>query len=445
MELQEIETARAILRDSEVMKLLKETNLERYLKLENLLSSVVLSGEFPALFSESKRAKREQLLSSKFGKASSYFSNTFLAILGQVPEVPQNRLLALIQSALRWEEQKGNLPENAVFDLFHGVLPAETASESIERLPKSCFNTVELPTGSHVECAGFSPNGAYFVVGTADGFLEVWDPIRGSLRSDLPYQTGENDVMKVGSAVTCLAFSPDCELLVCGCISGEVAVWRLSTGKLVKAFPKCHEQGVTHVSFSPDLQSVLSCGFDNQIRVLGMKSGRVLKEFPGHESYVNCALWLEDAKMILSASHDGSIKLWDAQRVDCIGSFLPAEANVLSPPPIRAILPFKRTESDSLFLVVTQSQTLHLFSLVQRAFVKQITCKGVKFSAAQVRKDHFFALTEDGNILTYRPEESSAVVSLSKVAEVEPINFSCHPTLSLLISFDISGKVKFWK
>lgn len=65
LELQEIETARAILRDSDPMKLMKESNLERYLKWENLLSQVVLGGEFPAHLSEAKRAKREQLLSSK--------------------------------------------------------------------------------------------------------------------------------------------------------------------------------------------------------------------------------------------------------------------------------------------------------------------------------------------------------------------------------------------
>ncbi len=443
--MQEIETARAILRDSEPLKFLKETSIERYLKLENLLSQVVLNGEFPSHLSEAKRAKREQLFSGTRILFQQRFLSSFVVILDQVPEVPQNRLLALIQSALRWEEQKGNIPENAVFDLFHGVLPAEIASESIERLPKSCFNTVELPTGSQVECAGFSPNGAYFIVGTADGFLEVWDPIRGSLRNDLPYQTGEHDVMKVASAITCLAFSADSELLVCGCISGEVAVWRLSSGKLVKAFPKIHEKGVTNVSFSPDLQSVLSCGFDNQIRVLGMKSGRVLKEFRGHESYVNCALWLEDGKMVLSGGHDGSVKLWDAQCVDCIGSFVPTEGNVLSPPPIRSIFPFKNTENDTLFLVVTQSQTLHLFSLAQRAFVKQIICKGVKFLTAQVRKDFVFALTEDGSVFAYRPEENSSAVASNKVADVEPINFCSHPSLSLLISFDISGKVKFWK
>lgn len=370
----------------------------------------------------------------------------FLVVIkGQVPDVPQNRLLALLQSALRWEEHKGAIPDGAVYDLFHGLLPAEAAAESTERLPKSCFSTVELPSGSQVECSGFSPNGAYFVVGTADGFLEVWDPVRGTLRNDLPYQTGEHDVMKVSSAITCLTFSSDSELVACGCISGEVAVWRLSTGKLVKSFPKYHEQGITHIAFSPDLQSILSCGFDNQIRVLGMKSGRVLKEFRGHLSYVNCALWLADATMILSGSHDGSVRLWDTQRVDCIGTFVPAEGNVLSPPPIRAILPFKHDEKDSLFLVVTQSQSLHLFSLAQKAFIKKITCKGVNFLSAQVRNDHVFVLTEDGSVLSYRPEESSAAVSSVKVADVEPIGFTCHPSLSLMASFDISGKVKFWK
>ena len=63
LELKEIDTARAVLRDSEAMKTLKESNLERYLKLENLLSQVVLSGDFPTHLTESKRSKREHLFS----------------------------------------------------------------------------------------------------------------------------------------------------------------------------------------------------------------------------------------------------------------------------------------------------------------------------------------------------------------------------------------------
>lgn len=366
-------------------------------------------------------------------------------ILDQVPLVPPNRLQSLIQSALRWEEHNNQIPSNAVYDLFHGVVPVDTTSAALDKLPKTVFNTVQLPTGSHVECAAFSSDGSYFVVGTADGFLEVWDPVKGALRTDLPYQTGENDVMVMPGAITCLAFSEDCEFLACGTISGGVGVWRLSTGKLVKAFPKSHEQCITHLAFSADNQSVLSCGFDNQIRILGMKSGRVLKEFRGHQSYVNCALWLEGGKFILSASHDGSVRLWDSQRVECIGSFLPPESNALSPPPIRIIVPLRATENDSLFLVVAQSHSMHIFSLAQRAFLGKLSNKTSNFVSAIVRKGTVFALLEDGNVLAFRPEEGSGVVSSVKVCEVEPINLCCHPSLSTLVTFDISGTVKFWK
>lgn len=366
-------------------------------------------------------------------------------ILDQVPLVPPNRLLSLIQSALRWEEHNHQIASNAVYDLFHGVVPIDTTAAALDKLPKTCYNSVQLPTGSHVECAAFSSDGAYFVVGTADGFLEVWDPVKGALRTDLPYQTGEADVMVMSSAITCLKISDDNELLACGTIAGEVGLWRLSTGKLIKTFQKCHEQGITHLTFSPDNQSILSCGFDNQIRVLGMKSGRVLKEYRGHQSYVNCALWLEGGKFILSASHDGSVRLWDSQRLECIGTFLPPESNALSPPPIRAIVPLRNTETDYLFLVVTQSYTIHIFSLAQRAFLGKLSNKSSNFMSAVVRKGAVFALSDDGNVVSYRPEEGTGVVSSVKVCEVEPINLCCHPSLSTLVTFDISGTVKFWK
>ena len=360
--------------------------------------------------------------------------------------------MTLISSALKWEEHSGNLSKNCTFNILHGIVPSplsnSSASDYFDKIPKDCFNTVKLSAGSFIECAEFSPNGLFFVVGTADGYLEVWNPLEGSIRSDLPYQTGENDFMSVNGVISAISFSPDSELLACGTITGEVSIWRLSTGKLVKSFQNVHKNGITSLTFSPDQQCLLTTGFDNNLHILGMKSGRIIKEFRGHSSHINCAIWVDEST-ILSGSHDGTLKLWDLQRVECLISIFPKKENVLSPPPIKSISKLLTNESDSLFLISTQSSCLHVFSLVKREFVQTIPIKSIS-SSSLIRKNLIFNLSIDGIITALKFIENEkdlvlASVGTLKVSTVEPIGFALHPNLNILVTFDIIGEIKFWK
>lgn len=356
--------------------------------------------------------------------------------------------MSIISSALKWEEHCGNLAGNSSYDLLHGQVPAETvAPTSLDKFPKTCYKSVKLPTGSHAECAGFTPNGAYFIVGTADGFLEVWNPLEGTLRTDLPYQTGENDLMTMKHAITCISFSSDSELMACGTIEGEVGVWKLSTGKLIKSFSNVHQNGVTSVSFCADQQSLLTTGFDNNVHILGMKSGRILKELRGHTSYVNCAIWLDEST-VLSGSHDGTVKIWDLHKLECLNTAIPKEEKVLSPPPIKSVSHLFSTENDTFYLVTTQSSKLHLFSILKRDFVQIIPTKlksEVHLINSIVRKGLIFSLTTDGHLFTIKSEDFNASAGSEKVSQVEPIGFALHPNLNILVTFDVSGEVKFWR
>jgi WD40 repeat-containing protein SMU1 len=380
-----------------------------------------------------------------------------LVILESVYSVPKSRLTHLIASALKWEEHCGNISANSSFDLLHGTVPSGVEifhpnTEGLDKFPKNCFNSVKLPSGSFAECLGFSPNGAYFVVGTVDGFMEVWNPLEGTLRTDLPYQQNESDIISTkGSAISAIAFSLDSELLACGTISGEVLVWKLSTGKQVKAFQKVHQNGITSISFSSDQHSLLTTGFDNNLHILGLKSGRILKEFRGHTSYVNSALWIDES-LILSGGHDGSLKVWDVQRVECVFSLIPTGEQALSPPPIRSICKYFTPETkgadDSFYLITTQSSKLHLFSLLKRAFIQTIPVSikaqsHIVFSA--LRKSFIFSLSNDGQFMAIRSNSTSSIFGNMRVSELEPIGFALHPNFDVLVTFDIGGEIKFWK
>lgn len=64
LEINELEAARALLRQGTPLKQLKENHLEKYLKLENLLSQTVLNGEVPNHLKETKKSRRDRIINS---------------------------------------------------------------------------------------------------------------------------------------------------------------------------------------------------------------------------------------------------------------------------------------------------------------------------------------------------------------------------------------------
>ncbi len=117
--------------------------------------------------------------------------------------------------------------------------------------------------------------------------------------------------------VTALDFSPDGTLLATGggvpSRSGEVKLWNIETGELVRTIADSHSDTVLGAAFSPDGKYLATCGADRMMKVFETESGRVVKSFEGHAHHVLGVSWRADARVLATSGADRVVKVWDFQ------------------------------------------------------------------------------------------------------------------------------------
>ena len=440
-ELGEQDTARAILRQSNVMRVMKEEQSRRYGRLEHYVSARTFTAE-DAYAGTTKEKRREKLAE---------------ALLREVVVVPPSRLLALIGQALKWQKSTGALPPGTAFDLFRGQ--AQVEEEEEEQCPTTSHKRIKFSKKSFPECARFSPCGGMLATGSADGFIEIWDPYSGKLRKDLKYQA-EDTLMMHDDAVLALAFSQDSDMLASGSHDGKIKVWRVSTGTCLRKFEKAHQGGVTSVTFSKDGSQVLSGSFDGLVRVHGLKSGKLLKEFRGHTSYVNSVAFTEDETDVVSASSDGSVKVWDAKTSECKCTFKP-------PPPVNpnkdddeetyqtgtvpAVLSaIPHPKNDAQIIVTSKSNAVVVCTLAGDVVETYWTNKTalphtIVAATPSPRGEWIYATSEIGELYCFSTETKKLESTVFNLHESSTLGVAHHPRRNLVATFSSIGELKTWK
>ncbi|RKP18848.1 WD40 repeat-like protein, partial [Rozella allomycis CSF55] len=226
MEIGEVGTARSVLRQTDPMIVLREIDPDRYLKLEYMLAKHTFdpSQAYQGTTKEKRRRDIAQKLTS------------------QMEVVEPSRLLTLLGQAIKFNKENGILSkETSALDIFKGENATSGSDE--ERIPSVNYANIKFAPGSFAESGCFSPNGSFFVTGSADGFIEVWNIQTGQLRTDLEYQAKEN-FMIMENHVTALRFAKDNVTLASGSNQGELSIWNVQTGKLYKT-SRPHLKGIT--------------------------------------------------------------------------------------------------------------------------------------------------------------------------------------------------------
>jgi len=203
-----------------------------------------------------------------------------------------------------------------------------------------------------VHALAFGKDATQLASAGADKTIIIWDMATGK---------GKHTLKEHTAAVKALVFTSDAKALVSAGDEARIMTWDPATGKQLKAkatphrtiaalalsgdgkmlasagtdasadvdggsvrfwnpeslddanAPILHGPNVLAVAFAPDGKSVIAAGVDPVVRQWDLKTRTEQKQWMGHSDSINALAYVKD--FIISASADGTSKVWDPARI----------------------------------------------------------------------------------------------------------------------------------
>lgn len=212
------------------------------------------------------------------------------------------KLFTLMES---WRVEKGAVTPG--FRWVRSLRPPKT------NLGSGIVRVFQTPAG--IQSAILASDSHRLITGCVDGTIVVWDsdtgePLRNFGPANLPSKTTRRrmrsfDDMRV-NGICC---SSDGKLIVSGGNDGTVCLWDALTCEQIRGLNRPYQFPVFSVCFSPD-NSIIAFGHSGGVMLWFANESDSPIDF-GHQAEVRKVDFSADGRMLVSASWDETVRVWD--------------------------------------------------------------------------------------------------------------------------------------
>ncbi|KAK3716673.1 beta transducin [Vermiconidia calcicola] len=173
------------------------------------------------------------------------------------------------------------------------------------------------------------PDGKSAVTGSADKNAKFWrfdvveEEIPGTRRTTQRLKLTPTRQLKLADDILSLAFSPDQRLLALSTLDNTVKIFFTDSLKLFLTLYG-HKLPVLSLSISSDSKLIATSSADKNVRIWGLDFGDCHKAFFAHNDSVMAVSFIphpmehDERHIIFSASKDGVVKSWDGDKFELI-------------------------------------------------------------------------------------------------------------------------------
>ncbi|GAQ83201.1 WD repeat-containing protein [Klebsormidium nitens] len=285
-----------------------------------------------------------------------------------------------------------------------------------------------------VRSVAFEPGNEWFVTGSADRTIKVWDTASGQLKLTLTGHIEQVRGLAVSSRHPYMFSAGD---------DKQVKCWDLEYNKVIRSYHG-HLSGVYCLALHPTLDILMTGGRDSACRVWDMRTKAQIFCLSGHENTVCAVLTQPTDPQIITGSHDSTVKLWDLAAGKTMSTLTFHKKSVRA----LAMHPFEHTFASA------SADNIKKFKLPQGEFLhNMLTQQKTIVNCMAVNEDGVLATGGDNGSMWYWDwksghnfqQDQSIVQPGSLDSEAGIFAMTYDVTGSRLVTCEADKTIKMWK